>query len=535
MHTSKLAAAALAVALVAGGVTLLFGSAGAAAWHTYEGDIYAGHAYGLTVPAGAQSYEILLTGDAPEKAAKVAVFNPAGEKLGFYSLASTLPSAAVIEPVEGRHMIYVYEVTGGALNLRVNSEVAPPLSLDKLRLAREDLPIGEGDGARFDKAMTATLKSTPVFVTLLYEGSVQNLDATVASAKGDVVTVTDETGTAFSPGVWSSSTGTRTSDAANLDGLTYTVTVHADSFEGTLSLTSLSLALDAPIPMQTFKPVPPEAVKAPAAVSSPVEVVFADVGHAIEITAAAGKLTLVDAGELAAPEEHDHEHVDDNQTTHDHAAVTSFVASVYAPDDTLLAYLDTTSDHGAAEVELPEEGAYVVYVHRATNDAVALQLAAPATSVRDLALVEETFAIYPSEATTIELARAPVQLSMRFTDDSIGALSSASLENEKGQVAYADGLASLGPLQLPVWSASFPENFQAGEHVLYVSTPTPVGVEIFSVAFDRTAVVEPVEPEAAEPAPEEPAEPEEPSEPEEPEEPEAPEEESSCILGLVCW
>ena len=521
-HRNKLLAAALAVAMVAAAASALLGSATAASWHTYEGDVYAGHAYGLQVPAGAESFEILFEGESG--AARVAVFDPAGEKLGLYELGASMATAAFVTPAAGRHAIYVYELTDGALQVRVNAKEAPALSLQKLPLAREDVEIGEGDGSAFAKTMTVTLQSTPVFLTLLYEGSARSLDATIASEKGTVVTITDETATAFSPGVWSDMRGERVSNAANIDGTTYTVSADAEAFEGTLTLTTLALDLSAP-PMPIKRtPVAPPTPEQPPMEDVPVgSVAVAQQGTAIEFTALAGELLVFDADCLPVEEEApaedeegtdehgehgehgEHEHDEHAHGDHEDAPCGDghgFTVAFYAPDDTLLAIVDSYETDEPQLVELPVDGAYVAFVHHSSDEGVALQLAeGDLVSVRELPLVENAWTFYSDgmsgSTMMFDMPLAPIALEMRYTADSLGAFSYASLENEQGVVASSDALVHTFGMRISSWYEVYPENFAAGEHVLYTQSFLPVGVEIVSISYLRELVEEVVVEEEA--------------------------------------
>lgn len=533
-HRNKLFAAALAVAMVAAAASALLGSATAASWHTYEGDVYAGHAYGLQVPAGAESFEILFQGEAG--AARVAVFDPAGEKLGLYELGASMATAAFVTPAAGRHAIYVYELTDGALQVRVNAKEAPALSLQKLPLAREDVEIGEGDGSAFSKTMTVTLQSTPVFLTLLYEGSARSLDATIASEKGTVVTITDETATAFSPGVWSNMRGERVSNAANIDGTTYTVSADAEAFEGMLTLTTLALDLSAPTPPLKRAPAAPVA---PPAAEQPVEdlptgsVAVAQQGSAIEFTALAGDLLVFDARCLPVEEEapvEDEEATDEDEHEHgDHAHDAheapcgdghGFTVAFYAPDDTLLAIIDSYETDEPQVIELPVDGAYVAYVHHSSDEGVALQLAeGDLEAVRELQLVENAWTFYSDgmsgSTMMFDMPLAPVALQMRYTEESLGVFSYATLENEQGVVASTDAFADTFGLRISSWYEVYPENFAAGEHTLYTQSFLPVGVEIVSISYLREPIAEVVEEEVTEEPAEEDASGEETTEEEE--------------------
>lgn len=488
-HMQRSKVLAVAAALVSAGAAVLFlaGGASAAEWHVYSGDIYAGHAYGLEVPADAEAVEILFEG--PEGAtAKVGLYDPAGAKLGHYLLGAGVTSASLANPDEGRHVIYVYEITEGALQVRVNSALEPTLDLQQMPLFRTDVKIGALEAPQaLDKSITSKLPAEPVFLTLLYEGSARNLDATVASEKGDVVTIADETGTAFSPGVWSSLTGTRTTDAGNLLGNVYTVTLHADSFEGTLYLTSLSVDFQAPVPAPAPKPLARENVTMPSPWIAGQASTFAlEEGKAYAFSAPAGELLL--ANPVVQESEEEAEDRRDHYDIHD-------MVAIYAPDDTLVELVVLDHETHEVNVTLPVAGEYVAYVYEADEDHVLAMLpGAPAPGLRELALATEEI---PLETTggeaTFTVANAPVLMEMDVQED-LALLSYADVSNEKGSVLYYQNLAGLGPMMIGGWGSNI-ENFAAGEHTLVYNGMSQATFTIVSTYFVRDAgeVVEVVE------------------------------------------
>lgn len=494
-HRTKLYALGLAV-LVAGAAALfLAGPATAAEWHAYKGDVFPGHAYGLQVPPKAESFEIAWTGPA-EAGASLAVYDPAGAKVGHYALSGALTSASVIAPAEGRYVIYVYELTGGALNLRVSAPTAPAaLDLAKVALVREDVAVSTSDApARLDKAITASLKSPAVFLTLLYEGSAEGLDATVSSAKGPVMTIQGETGTAFSPGVYSSLSGERRMDAANLDGTTYTVEVHAASFEGTLFLTTLAVDFKTPAPTPPVAKTPGAPAEPPQAPSAQASApttpwnatggatfAFGE-GKAYAFQAKAGELLLADP--LVTEDEDDREA--SRYDVHD-------AVSIYAPDDTLLAYVVLDHDEMNASVALPADGEYVAYVHHARDGVVLAKLAgAPVTpALRELPLVEETYVFAPAAflggaEETFTLAHAPVALSLDAAG--LDALASAYVENADGLVASYSAVVGGTPFEGFAWTWVDPALFQAGEHAFRAHGTLGQDVVLTAVSYVRSGV-----------------------------------------------
>jgi len=490
-------------------ITIGLQSVEAATWHDYKGDIYAGHAYGLLVPPNAKNYEINLAGG-PNASAKLAIFDPAGAKLGYYDLSSALTSASIGGPAQGRHVLYVYDIAGdGALTLRVNSDTAPPTDLQQIPLVRNDISLASQDAAaKLDKTMSAKLENAPVFVTLLYDGSAQDLTATVASAKGDVVTITHESGTAFSPGVWTSQSGQRTSTPANLDGIAYTVTAHAEKFQGDMILTTLSLDLKAP--EQAAKTPGAPDVKSPK-MHMPAPGSFAiNRGKAVAFAADKGTLILED------PQAHHAK----NQSSY-----VSDVISIYAPDDKLVQVVTLSEDNATASVELVTAGEYVVYVHAASNKVVIAHLegSKAAPEVRELKLAKEKVDLKSTEgASTFTLKNTPIELMLNTASDSTGVLDSASIKNEKGIVAEANDVASLGGAQMFMWTDVHRENFQAGEHTLSMSGIMPAHYELTSTYFVRAAEAKATTPAPEEPASESPEAPPTPPTPPEPPAPQAP-------------
>lgn len=503
-RTKILAVALAALAAVAASVAVA-GSASAATWHAYEGDLHPGHAYSLDVPAGSESLEVAYEGMG---LAQVALYDPAGAKLGFYELSPALTSANLASPAEGRYAIYVYDVQQGALSLRVNSEAAPDLALQEVALARQDYKLGTFGSGALDKIVTAQLHAPAVFATLLYEGSAQGLDATISSAKGAVVTITGETATAFSPGVWTAYAGQRTSTPANLDGLAYTVELHAQSFEGTLVLTTLSLGLAEPVVDPEVQPVP----VAPAPLDAPVFALAA--GKAVAFEAPAGELVLADPSWVEKMAKEPKEDDPEARGRGDYRYVHDVIA-LYAPDDTLLAYVELTGDEPMAKVELPVAGEYVAYVHQAGEDDVVLAMVPGAldVQVRELTLTEETFefaadSFFGGQTQELELSAVPVTLSLRFGEDAFGTLGHAQVAHEDGVVASANGLILAPGVEWFAWSWQDPANFRAGAHELHVDGIFQGSLTLVSTSFVREAVevvAEPVEAPAEEPA-DEPAE-----------------------------
>lgn len=244
--TKTLAVSALLVGAATLGI-LLAGTALAADWYDYTGDLHAGNAYRVTVPEGADTLEISLAAGAAG-IAKVALFDPSDVKVGYYELTGDSPIMSLVDPVAGDYVLFVYEVQDAVLKLRVLTAEESDFTLATLELARNDKLLGNfKTGAALNQQFTVQLPDEPAFATLFYKGSVSGLDATLSSTKGSVLVIENESGTAMSPGVWTSEiTGERTVTPENLAAGAFVATVDAASFEGSLYLTTLSYTREIP-------------------------------------------------------------------------------------------------------------------------------------------------------------------------------------------------------------------------------------------------------------------------------------------------
>ncbi|GEM_PF-5540454 len=483
MQRNHVLAAALAMAMAGGVALYAFGTANAADWHAYTGDVYAGHAYGLQVPPDAKGLEVKYDGNG---SAALALYDPFGAKVGFYSLDASLPAADLASPQTGTYVLYVYALKDGALHVAVNSAKAPTPALQPLPLQREDVAIASFDEpAALDKAMTATFKAPPMFVTLLYEGSVQGLNADVASLKGSVLTVADESGSAFSPGVFTDQSGHRASTFANVEGASYTATAHAKSFQGTLYLAALSLqppkvepVVDAP----AAPPAPTGTPPAPAPAPAPAPLRLGE-GHAYAFQAQPGPLALSDpkAGSNGT-------RVDDR-------------ILVYSPEDKLLQEVRLNSTNGGrSTISLPMAGEYVAYVERASGLAVYALPEGGSGEARDLALGHEEFRFSPDpsgvsgQSTTFTLQHVPVAVALDG-DNATTLLGGADVRNEKGTVAAWSSLVQTPGLGDVAGSqASFPENFASGEHVVEAWQFTQGWIAVKVTYYQRDAPLVPATP-----------------------------------------
>lgn len=503
MQNPKLLALVVgALAAVGGASFALFGTAQAATWHDYQGDLYAGHAYGLQVPPSAKSYEVRLDGDS-NATATLALFDPEGKALGYHALDQANPAVTIEEPAEGRHVIYVYDLTAGALKLRVDSPLAPlTANLQKMPLHKNDVTLASSDAAApLDLSNKQDLASTPVFLTLLYEGSVQGLDATISSAKGDVVTIRGESGTAFSPGVWSTLKGERASSPENLDGLAFTVAASAQRFEGTLILTSLTIDHKAPQPAPEQPTQAPPPAPAPAPAPLPVNGAFtAPIGKPIAFTATAGALRITDV-EAAVQREGDEPR----------SEYWAGALAIYKPDDSLLAFVELDYRHPNATVKLPVDGEYVMFVHDAHREGFLVQLVGASTvsGIRELATATEELDLDLSsglfgiegQGEAFTLQHAPIAMKGNLSRSSDAAISGVYVTNDNGVVLSVHSFLQTGGFTLGDGSYASPENFAAGEHTLQTQGFTEGKLHLVStyyVRHDAPAVVaEPAEAPAA--------------------------------------
>lgn len=493
-----------ALAALAGASISLLGNAQAATWHDYKGDLYPGHAYGLQVPAQARAYEVLLEGDA-NATATLSVLDPDGKALGHHVLTAESPSFLVEAPAQGRHALYVYDLKDGALKLRVDAVLAPlSVGLQKLPLHESAVTLAANDDAApLDVSRELTLPATPVFLTLLYEGSVQGLDATISSGKGDVVTIRGESGTAFAPGVWSHLRGERSSEPANLEGTVFGVVATAQRFEGALTLTALTI--DQTVPAETGEAPAPAPAPAPGPAPVPVNGAFtAPVGKPMAFEATAGALRVTSL----APAEKDDEA----------RAYWTGALALYDPEDALLAYVELSDREPNATVDLPVDGEYVVYVHDAPEAGLLVQLVGASTvaGVRELAVGTEAFEFDVSsgllrmgdEDETFAILHSPVAMALELDGAGDALLSSVTVENENGVVVgTATFLGLAGTPAFEQGSYQEPENFAAGEHVLRAEGLTEGTVRLVSTHYLRQDAPPAEAPaaEAAPPVPEEPA------------------------------
>ncbi|MEA3200545.1 MAG: hypothetical protein QOE90_1973 [Thermoplasmata archaeon] len=475
----------------AGGVALYaLGTANAAEWHTYTGDVYPGHAYAVQIPSDTRSLEARFAGNG---SASLTLLDPSGAKVGYYALDGKLPAAAVAQPAAGAYTLFVYGLTDGALTLAVDSASTPQAQLAELPLARQDVQVASFDQpAPLDKAMTATFHAAPLFVTVLYQGSVEALDATLASGKGDVMTIAGESGTAFSPGVAVAQQGARANTFGNLEGTAYTLTAHAKSFQGTLFLTGVSVAPSAAVAPAAHAPRhahnasqrQPQATTTTATFSTDAPTTLRlDVGHAYAFAAQPGKLLLEDPMQKGGA-----------------------TVLVYRPDDVLLgAYPVGTQGRS---VDLPVAGEYVAYVARASDGLVYAQVPGGDGHGADLALGHENFSAsfqslgLDQASAPFHLDHVPVDLRMLVVDD-VAVAGGYEVTNAKGMVASWSALVDLGGSDPFGTGGTYvdPANFAAGDHVLRADGVAQGSVSVLTTYFERAIVAETPTPPPAPPTP----------------------------------
>jgi len=450
--------AILAALLAAGGASLYFlGTAHAAEWKTYAGDVHPGHGYALVVPPGSQTLEVALASE--NGSAAVALYAPDQSRLAFYALAPDLQAGDVASPTPGRYVLIVYEATG-ALQVRVDNKDAQDLQLQTVQLAREEIQVASADAAGpLDKALTASFHATPVFVTLLYEGSVEGLDAKVASNKGDVLAIEGESGSALSPGMAASQSGERHSTPANLLGNAYTATVHATSFEGRMVLAALSLPANAPPSKVAPAPAPAPTVRSPPS-NAKTTTASSPAPGALLLAPGKAYALRADAGELALS-----------------APNGSASVSVFDPSDALVKLVTLGGKARSAPVTLPQAGEYVVYV----TGAPVLAEAPGAKEARALTLANETHEAARDTPFTIEHAPIAVRVDAWST---FGVLSHAEITNEKGVVwSHDDTLSVLG--EGLASDTAYAARFAAGKHVLHADGLSDVSASVRTTYYER--------------------------------------------------
>ncbi|MHB8605956.1 MAG: hypothetical protein ACYDCK_11945 [Thermoplasmatota archaeon] len=362
MQRKTMVLASLVAAAALGGFVMA-GVAFGADWHEYTGKVSAGRAYLVPVPEKSDNLDFVLTPTGADAAsAKISVFDPKDTKVAFYALDAKTTTGDIVSPAAGGYVFYVYELKNANLAVRLasaNTDAAKNLSLTRLTTERVDRPIYTVDNeAPLAHDLTLTIPKEPVFMTLLYDGTVSNLTATVNSEKGSVVDIAGENGVAYSPGLWSSLDGTRTLHPENLAAGTFTIHATADSFEGTLYLTGIDYhrAMDAPVteaPVPATAPATPGPGETSAMHASPTVGVRAGVPTAITVPA------NVDSLRISLPPM---KQASANDTNSTNASYGSAAVALFGPSDELVKFLKLDDKNSSVTVSDLKDGEYVIFV-----------------------------------------------------------------------------------------------------------------------------------------------------------------------------
>lgn len=502
----------------AAGAFVFAGSAFGQDWYEYKGRLTAGNAYLVTVPAGAESLELALLPNGETAAATLAVFDPEDDKVAVWKLDGATSTATLANPTKGDYVVFVYTLNDGGLAIRTLADDAASdlLQIKRVGTERQDVRIATIDtpSALSQNFASPKLGHEPVFATLLYSGSAEGLTATVASPKGTVLSVADETGTAYGPGLYGSVTGTRTVFPENLASGVYTVNVAADRFEGDLFLTFASFKRG------ELKEIAPD---------PDVDVVLPDETTAVKVAPEVPTAILVPAGagvlRFTIPheeEETDEEGAKDDGSppppptpagpgddgswggSHSWYACPSAV-SVYTPDDKLLG-VATFDEDFTATIPVTQAGEYVVLVRGGDSRMPVLldmPLLGAAPKARQLGTVTDTIdlgRIRPLEGsveTVFELEQAPLMLAWRMDGGSGALFADGLFESSVGEAVRQDSLVAGG---WSGWSDSMDVDLEAlvdGEYTFTFNSPTAYGNIVgLVVRYDREQTLEAEEEEA---------------------------------------
>ncbi|HVL48097.1 MAG TPA: hypothetical protein VM889_06035 [Candidatus Thermoplasmatota archaeon] len=487
----------MAVATVLAGFAgfVFAGTALGAEWFEYEGRATAGAGYLVPVPPGAEALEVFLTPTGDAAAARFSVLDPTDARVGYYELSNAVSAANIVEPVAGAYIVYVYDVKEGSLSFRLRSEEAPgTLKLQKAFVHRQDHRIATADeGGAFSKILTVNLKAQPVFMTILYEGAVENLVAEAVTASGPAVTIRGESGTSHGPGLVMGASGERTINPANLAAGAVDVTASADRFDGILYLTTLSVKRVVIEPVATPIEVKPDVVV--------LEGVTIARGTAVAIDVPEGVSTLT----LSRP-------LEEGQGSGKHGQAypwgpsgykhrfngASFV--VYGPLDEFIAAGDLAEKDAVAEIAVERSGEYVVYVAEHATDVLATLDggAMPILAWRNLSLVESVnrtarlqSPLGVHEKYDFKMPTPPLAIRMTLTNPGTTTGLSARFASEAGEAAWQDS-------GFQVWGEDGyshtrvnPEAMIAGAWTLTIDGLVALGeVSIHSLTYDRAILEE---------------------------------------------
>lgn len=534
MQKKTMIVAAMTVAASMAGFVLA-GSAFAADWHEYQGRISAGQAYAIPVPAGAESLSFALVPKGENPEAKLVAFDANDERVGSFALGGRVESSDIVDPIEGAYVIFVYQLTNAELSIRLQADEPGALKVAKAEVVRKDAPIVREFEGALAKDVSVSVKEDPIFATILYTGTVENLNAKLDSPSGTVLTITNESGVSYAPGLAIGATDAREATMENLAPGTYRAHVTADLLDGSLWLTTLTYerpvillaeeveAEDGAADMPHKPHKPHGAHAAPRAPRAAEEVVVGaeirtGVPTALDVTQSTLAIGLRSAlAEVCAAEEEEEEGDEPGadaadgggkpgKPEHGHDACGDgpgfAVVTVISPADELVGVVTLDSEEPIALLEDLEIGEYVLFVHGwADEDAEAAVLAAYPESLlapigaREIGLVEQVSAMdaaAPAESSDeplLAFETPPLLLTAR-SEDALSVGYTLRVEGPAGTV-----FESSDPVKTPFpWSFSYYEqatleNLVAGEYAIVTDGLTVYAgtVEIHSLGYDRLA------------------------------------------------
>lgn len=466
---------AISTAAAALGGFALAGSAIGSEWKTYDGRVSAGQAYLIDVPEGADGLQLefapglLSLGGG---SAHATLFSPDDERVGHYMLSDEENLVAIDAPESGGYVLYVFEVQGGVLTVALKAEDAEDLELVPLLTETTNHEIaGQSIVGSFRAVDTLTLDREPVYESLLYQGSANNLSGTVTSPLGETSVVDMETGTAHGPGLFTSQSGERASFPENFAAGIHAIDVTADEFEGTLFLTTVDYVR--PEISDVLHPVHP--VEVPANV-----IMLHDSWEATAVMVPEGVSSL-DFGLIAAPAEEDE---DEDEHDHYYDYAEHALLAVFTPDDRLLGFVELDEEEAAtASLPLEGPGEYVVFVYSGVSEDAML-----------FAALDGGLGIFGGErhlkvsetATPLAEVSSPLAYSESFTVDMVKAPLAAGVGID-GQPGWAMDLRSvihteMGEAETYEWNfRAFDEATPWGGHMMHA---TYIGPELVTGAWE---------------------------------------------------
>lgn len=465
----------VALATLAAGFAgfVVAGSALGAGWIDYEGKLTAGSGYAIVVPPGAEAFEVLLAPKGDGALAHVTILDPTDARIGYYTLDGSTTAADVVNPDAGVYVVYVYDVKNATLGVRLRAADAPQdLKLVRATTMRTDVPVATFDeAAPLSKILTVNVKAEPVFMTLLYQGQVESLNADVATKAGPVVTIRDESGTAYAPGLTTGSSGTRTLSPENLAAGRVDVTVRAASFEGQLFLTTLTLSRPVIAPQEVSVPPVPPVPTVPKVVVEP--------GQAMAIRADGGVTMLLAPAELE--EKHDNHTRGGKHGYYGPRSSTSYV--VYGPDDAFVASGEVGGRGKNVSLPLEMAGEYVVYVHRGGAPVSLSLLGVDAIESHELPVVKRAFnaghVVEPLGAQRVwkfSLESPPLEMAARLDGaDAVAVGARTALKSERGPAVMQENILQASSIQLWDDAKVVPKHMVAGPWSLALEGATVMG------------------------------------------------------------